>query len=472
MKKEKEQTTDELELNIGALLNRVPADLEMPEAEKISVLSALLAEAELIRRKQPNGKRRREMKMKRVSIVATGLAAAALITAALLWLLSAPQGIAWADVVRNLNLRLAGPMSFTVTMEHRDENGKSSWAVSREYRKSLSISRRETYADLAAMKPPEDLSSLKIERIGIGMGWESVSKTEYRGHSLTIYPAQKFGVKLTDILRGPATIQWMKNNRREGDKYLDRYWDFIQRTTADQTRRIGERILNGVKVTGFEAPLSSLMNATRPSQRANDSSKGIVRIWVDIDTGLPFQIESEHDNGWIRTSEIRFNPQLPDSLFDERSCAGYQMVEQQRVECKLEKATFKPGVSFTIATPGKAPLVTTSDVIEVPWMHSRPGYVDSVQEISSAPQVVEMELKLKKEAGKRLLNCIGTTDPKSNPCVWLDLNGEFRIQICNRNLYILDKFGSGSDIEFDVASTGLTMEQFMERYLQIPNQKK
>lgn len=441
MKRKGERATEELERNIGTLLNRVPTDLHMPEEEKAVVLSVLLAEAGRIRQRQPVIEQRRHMKMKQVSVFVAALAAAAVIATAILWLVSSPQGIVWADVVRNLNR--ASSVSATMTVDQRSENGKSSWLVYRSYNKAPDRERVEIYALFEDGKPPEELSAQRIKEIRINSGIIDHGFT-----SIHLFPAQKRGVKTTAIFRG----------KTPGPSYVeisDRYWRFVQRITTDQTRRIGERLLNGVKVVGFEASLSLMEEAL--GLPPADPAKGTIRIWVNAANGLPVVIESEDGNSSGRMSDISLNPQLPDSLFNDSACSGYQMVENKTESVHMTGASLKTGVSFSIAAPGKAPMVTSSDVVDIPWALSK-----SSSDQSSALLV---GLKLKTAAYARL---VAFYKQDSRPCAWIDLNNEFRIKFCGPGPS--DK--SDSSIAINLTSLGLSLEQFMARYLQIPPQVK
>ena len=102
-------------------------------------------------------------------------------------------------------------------------------------------------------------------------------------------------------------------------------WELMKETTADKTRRIGDRVMNGIPAVGFEFEI--------PGQPyVNPDMQLRARLWASGDDGTPLLIEVEHrdplgQNIRKEYSDFRWNVPLDESLFDLAVPEGWVSAE-------------------------------------------------------------------------------------------------------------------------------------------------
>ncbi|HUW82348.1 MAG TPA: hypothetical protein VMZ31_06050 [Phycisphaerae bacterium] len=141
------------------------------------------------------------------------------------------------------------------------------------------------------------------------------------------------------------------------------FWTNLGTITADETRTIGRRYQDGVRLIGFEAPLEDVWGS-RPFD-------GTARIWVNERTAMPTLIEMEFCEGEgvlhrYTYSEIEWDVPLSDGLFDLPDLEGWTFTDAVITEVDFSHNALRSGVSFCVRTQDGATVLTEDDIAAVP----------------------------------------------------------------------------------------------------------
>ena len=208
-------------------------------------------------------------------------AAATIILAVMIvWLLvGSAANIAFADVIENLrNIR-----SFTVVLEREQDGDREGKAFAKG-------------AKFRTEFPNGEVSIAD---------WDV-------GKVLKLNPATK-----------SAEIYYLHAGAGPFRPQANQLLGLVERMEKATTQKLGEKEIDGQRVTGFRAVLKS-------SFGGDDE---VYTAWVDVETRLPFRLESiDPKTGRVAGVQHKFvwNPELHDSLFDLTPPPGYTIKEAPR----------------------------------------------------------------------------------------------------------------------------------------------
>ena len=193
-------------------------------------------------------------------------------------------------------------------------------------------------------------------------------------------------------------------------------WELMKEITSDQTRRIGDRVINGIRAVGFEFEIPDRLFGRQGGQ-------GRAQLWAAEDTGTPLLIEVEYRNPYgqitpTEFSDIRWNVPLEESLFDVAVPEGWGVSRTRTESAEYANARLAPGITLQIGPDGRAPLTETEDII---------GVVRGEQithPSSEIPRAVQITIKMRPEAMQRLRDY---TRANPDKLIVVDFNRQIKV---------------------------------------------
>jgi hypothetical protein len=194
-------------------------------------------------------------------------------------------------------------------------------------------------------------------------------------------------------------------------------WELMKKITADETRRIGDRVINGIPTVGFEFEIPDWW------AYGNRDRKARAQLWASGDDGTPLLLEVEYRNPQgqnmrAECSYFRWNVPLDESLFDLAAPEGWSLSQTRFESTEYANAGLAPGITLQIGPDGQAPLTETEDVARVvrgeQWTHPD----------SDLPPDVRITIELKPEAIQRLRE-YARANPKE--LIILDFNRQINV---------------------------------------------
>ncbi len=360
-------------------------------------------------------------------LAATVMAAVVLIV---LWYGNSSKAIAWADVQGQLNqvhtLTLSALTGVSTTTGIRiTEHYKA-------YCKDPGLSRTEEY--------PSDAGSGRIEKEPRKI---TITRREPGSNErLTLYP----GAGRAELVDSVLLTDGPEPPSQPRLDLVQFNWELIKKTTADKTRRIGDRKINGVPATGFEfeIPYREYVNPDRQTR---------ARLWASGKDGTPLLIEMEYrdplgQNMRMEYSDIQWNVPLDESLFDLVVPEGWSLSRIRTESAEYANAGLVPGVTLQIGPDGREPLIETEDVARV-VRGDQLTHLDS-----DIPPDARITIELKPEAIQRLRD-YARANPKE--LIIVDFNRQIKVV---PNLY-----GAGpSQLSFDLSLLDLPLAELEARY--------
>jgi outer membrane lipoprotein-sorting protein len=364
-------------------------------------------------------------------VAATVLAAVILIV---LWYGNSSKAIAWADVQGRLDQ--VHTMTDSGLIEISEPAGMRITGRSKIYYKDPGLVRFEEYPpDSGPGSDEEEIKKITIIR------WEPGSS-----RSLILYPEysraeQIESVFLTDGPKPPSLPPM---------DLASFNWQLMKEITADKTRRIGDRVINGIPAIGFEFEIPDWAYVNRNSQvRA--------QLWASGHDGTPLLLEVEYrdtqgQNMRAEYSDFRWNVPLDESFFDLAVPKGWSLSRARTESAEYANAGLAFGISLKIGPDGREPLTETDDVARV-VRGEQTTHPDS-----GIPPDVRITIELKPEAMQRLRD-YANANPKE--LIILDFNGQIKVV---PNLYP-NPYGEGpSQLSFDLSLLDLPLAQLEARY--------
>jgi hypothetical protein len=414
---ERRQERDPLERNVEKLLCATPPELALPDEDRRRILERL------VERHEPT----RTFWRRPLSWAA---AAAALLFVALLalWPGGEGGGLAWADVVQHLSEMRT--LSARLITEESGPSGPPRIHRARLYQQDPGLSRTEM---LAGSGSDDEVVSVRI----------AVSGAE-RATILLLQPGERMARRTVLTFGG----------RRVGARAalppnpVAEAWERMKEITSDQARCIGDRILDDVDVTGFEADLRNLF---RDPQAARP--EGTIRIWAARDTGLPVAVELELVGPMqtihrTRFDDLEWNAPLSEELFREPDLSGWQVVEERVHQVEFARDSLRDGVTLRIGPADDAPVLTEDDVAAV--LSGKAVWAAGAE----SPRRT-IDLRATPSSARRLAEY---TRAHRGESVVLNFNGEVVREIRIGGV-IHEK------VQLDITPLGLTLEQFERDYL-------
>jgi hypothetical protein len=367
--------------------------------------------------------------------MAAVVAAALIITPIVLWLLWPERTIAWTDVASRVGESHTMRARF-VEEERAVTDGEEDWRPinrGQVFRKDPGFTRVEAHSlpvrEPTTSQPRTDLP-LTI----------CISK-EHANVSVTIflYPRERRAGRCTYPRQTPLDDIPMQ---------VTKLWEDLCRITADETRTIGRRYQDGVRLIGFEAALEDVWTSW--------PFDGTARIWVNERTAMPTIAEMEyaHDQERLRRStmaEIEWDVPLSDELFELPDLEGWTFTDYVMTEVDFSHDALRSGVSFCVRTQDGAIILTEEDIAAVPG-----GSVLTKVKDNQTTGSRNIELRLTKQAQERLEAFIAAHVGEK---LIIDFDGAVQ-EITIIRLGTLTRFRC-----VDVSSLVETLEEFEALYL-------
>jgi outer membrane lipoprotein-sorting protein len=348
------------------------------------------------------------------------------------WNRGSPSTIVWADVQGRLNQ--VHTLTYSALAEISEPTGMRMTGRFKAYFKDPGLARAEEY-------PPDSIpgsAAGKPKRIVI------IRCEPGSNRILLLYPESSRAelsesVFLTDGSKPPfqPPLDSVSFN-----------WELIKEITADKTRRIGNRVINGISAVGFEFDMPEWV-------RVNMGGQIHAQLWASGNDGTPLLLEVEYrdsqgQNGRVECSDFLWNIPLDESLFDLAVPEGWSL-NRTRTESKSAEyanAGLAPGVTLQIGPDGRAPLADTEDVTRVVR-----GQQTTIPDAGIPPDV-RITIELKPDAIQRLRNYA-----RANPdeLIIVDFNRQIKVAA---NL----KEADPSQLSFDLSLLDLPLAELEARY--------
>ena len=329
-------------------------------------------------------------------VAATVLAAVVLIV---LWYGNSSKAIAWADVQKQLNQ--VHTMTFSVLAMIPEPTGMRITERYKVYFKDPGLSRYEVY--------PPDTSPGSVEEAP----QKIITSRSKPGSSkiVTLNPEahrahMSDSVFLTD---GPKPLYQPED--------IASFNELMKEITADKTRSIGDRMINGMAAVGFEFDVPARWNLR------NFMGKVQAQLWAGHSDGNVLLIELKcrnilGQNVKVEFSDFQRNVPLDESLFDLAVPEGWSLSRIRTESAEYANSRLAPGVTLQIGPDGRAPLTETEDVSRV-IRGEQTAHPDS-----DIPPEVRITIELKPEAMQRLRDY---TRANPDELIVVDFNRQIKV---------------------------------------------
>lgn len=356
----------------------------------------------------------------------------------LFWPGGSRAALSWADVLEQLET--ISTVKARTCNELTDSAGKLIRHWSLIYFKDPGFSRTELF------QPDNDPQSAQSE-----IRFITITRRD-PAHSkvLTLFPKYEQATMETHTFRSDGVAPPERNFFNLASESRNR----LRRIAAEKTRPIGERVINGVESTGFQAPAREFFG--REEGAANE---GVLKVWVGRDDAVPLLIELEIEtpNGppSITTiSDIQWNAPLEDSLFELIVPVDWRLDREDVVHAQYTATHLAPHVTLQIGPEEGDPLASTGDVINVirgiQISHTDPRLSDPVQIV----------LELMPAAAQRL-NDYAEAHPEE--LLVADFNGELTVATRLERKH-------PNRITFNLSLLGLSLAELESKYFTTTNE--
>ncbi len=411
-----------LDNNLDRLLELGKPAPGMPEDLKARIRSKLIEAG-----REPVKKRILPKPWALWPVAATVLAAVVLIV---LWYGNSSKAIAWADVQERLNQ--VHTMAYSGLTEISEPTGRRIVKRFKACSKDPGLARIEEYlpdsGPGSGEKKPNKITNIR---------WATDS---CRG--LILYPeygrAELYeSVFLTDGPKPPFLPPM---------DIASAIWELMKKITADKTRPIGDRVINGISAVGFEFEV--------PDWAFGKMDRKVrAQLWASGKDGTPLRIEGEYQdpqgqNTRTEISDFRWNVPLDENLFDLAVPEGWNASRTRTESAEYANAGLAPGVTLQIGPDGREPLTETDDIARVVR-----GYQITHPD-SDIPPDVRITIELKPEAIQRLRD-YANANPK-----------ELIIVDFNRQIKLVPNLEEASDtqLSFGLGLLDLPLAELEARY--------
>jgi outer membrane lipoprotein-sorting protein len=255
--------------------------------------------------------------------------------------------IVWADVQGRLNQ--VHTMTYSALTEIAEPAGMRITGRFKAYWKDPGLARAEEYP----LDSGAGSAEAKTKMIAI------IRREPGSGRMLILYPESSRAelsesVFLTDGSKPPSQYPL---------DFVSFNWELMKKITADKTRRIGDRVINGIPAVGFEFEMPEWA-------RIKIGGQIHAQLWASGNDGtlLLFELEYRDPQGQnmrAEYSDIRWNVPLDESLFDLAVPEGWSLNRIRTESAEYANSRLAPGVTLQIGPDGRAPLTETEDVSRV-----------------------------------------------------------------------------------------------------------
>jgi hypothetical protein len=308
----------------------------------------------------------------------------------------------------------------------------------RTIRKDPGLSRTEVIAGPGSFPPPD--RAVPAERVV-----SAVIMRSGRDEStiVRLEPREKMAWRTTLSYGGTASTE------REGmpRDLVAGTWDSLRKLAADDTRVVGERMIDGVSTVGFEARADEMPGGA--AARAD----GVVRVWAAAGTAVPVEIEIELQDPSGAThrtvfGNLEWNVPVDDELFETPDLEGWRVIDESVREVGFSSSSLADGVTLRVGFDDGPTILTEADIVAIPSGREIRG------EGAEPRRVITVVASA--EAGARLRE---VTAAHVGERVVVDLDdGAARYEI---------RIGAplGRTMQIDITPLGKTLEEFAEAYL-------
>ncbi|MFA5864167.1 MAG: hypothetical protein WC975_05710 [Phycisphaerae bacterium] len=374
-------------------------------------------------------------KMKR-QIVAAAIAAAIMLLALNFWPVNSKDGIAWADVVRQIH-----EVKSLVWVWNEEEidsaysapKVKGRWKC---YYKDPGMSREDHF--IVGTTQPSVLpdATERCNRINI----RGMTPTKSNSYDLAVLE-KKAWIQITTfsppITRLPTEAMAI--------------WSKLGRITSDKTCKIGHKEINGIACVGFEAHI----NAFEP----RIPMKGKVRVWSEKDTGIPVLVELQYQaKGGTYISgttidHIQWNAVLSDDLFKLPDLKGWKVEE---VRSSSEQVFFsctrlRNDIPFQVRRKDGTLILNVADVFSM-----KKGGIYTTLTNGKLKKQVEVFAVLNQEGRDKIKKIWAKGQ---NLELLADFNGK------SQSAGYVPISNNGPGIMIDITSMNITPKEFEDNYL-------
>ena len=427
MNNDNDANRDQLENNLERLLSRTPPNLTMPPAGKARILEALKAqETERNPKLRLIARKGQAMITSKRTPWATAAAAAIILVLIGLWPSGAQNGIAWANVVEQLNA--VRTLTGHITSKGTPGSGTRDTRTAKFFYKDPGRSRTESYAPSGA-----------VESIVI------ITRGEQQSTQVRLLPQEQTAHRTTHLFSGdvgdlrPPNVLYLAEDS----------WSRLVFITTDATREIGERNIEGIPAVGFETPLEELFDTSSPER-----PRGTLRVWADRETAVPLAVEAQYRDGRgfpyeTTIDHIEWDLPLDNDLFELPHLDGWKFEDNTVKTVGFTKTRLKKGVTVRAGLSGGPAVLTEEDIAAVlsGKRVEAPG--------GEQPPRVTITMTLTAQAGEKLSEFTAKHQGKR---ATIDFNDEVQIELTIGGV-IRDR------MQIDISSLGMTLEGFEDRYL-------
>ncbi len=341
--------------------------------------------------------------------------------------------VTWADVQKYLE----NVHTFSAKVEIKQViNGESRIiSIARVCHKDPGLTRSdiyEHYKDLDALTPP--LQMIIIEKRKPSLSELLTFHSNSRQVEWNTHIFRTIGPKNPPSL----TIDLASEN-----------WSIMKKLTEDNTKFIGDRIINGIRVAGFSfrCPAKQII---RPSI-ATGQAYG--NIFVRSEDAVPIYCEVEYTTilgektKWEIT-DMKWNEPLEKSLFDLTVPEGWHLKRTQIETAEYANTNLAPGIKLHLVLDEKEPLITEDDVLRVIKAEQVINLVTKIP----ASTYVTLELK---QAALQLLHKQEVAHPKS--IIVMNFNRQTKVPV------ILNK-NYPEHLTFELSQLGYSLSEIEKKY--------
>ncbi len=293
------------------------------------------------------------------------------------WNGGSPSTIVWADVQKQFNQ--AHTMTLSVLAMIPEPTGMRITERYKLYFEDPGLSRYEVYPPDTSPGSVEEAPQ-KIIIIRNKPGSSEGVTLNPKAHRANMWDS----VFLTD---GPKPLYQPED--------IASFNELMKEITADKTRAIGDRMINGMAAVGFEFDVPARWNLR------NYMGKVQAQLWADHSDGNVLLIELKcqnilGQNVRVEFSDFQWNVPLDESLFDFSVPEGWSLSRFRTESAEYANSRLAPGVTLQIGPDGRAPLTETEDVARV-IRGEQTTHPDS-----DIPPEVRITIELRPEAMQRL----------------------------------------------------------------------
>ncbi|MGD8834941.1 MAG: hypothetical protein PVJ19_08380 [Desulfobacteraceae bacterium] len=287
-----------------------------------------------------------------LSPLVSAVALALLLTFFFPW--GSPNTISWAEVQKQL--KQVQTLSIRYNIEIITPTSNILWNRMKIFAEDPGRFRCEIYDPKGERDTPTEPQWISILRREPG-----------RLKGLTLHPDSHWAEMWTEIFhtygQEPSTTHLGRIFDRQNLNFALDSWNKMKQITADKTRRIGSRLINGKPAVGFVFDVSAQELGLDACEQATIPEK----IWVGRDDGVPLLTELEFKtclgiNVRLVASDIQWNVPFDERLFDFHVPAGWGITRHLDKSIEYTGIGLNPSVTLEIGPEKQASLVDAGDV--------------------------------------------------------------------------------------------------------------